>query len=370
MSHRIDNNRPASAPRTDAATPSTPSARAPTRATPAAGGDDDAFKGTTLAGQRRAFAGHFLGTQPPAAATPVSAPTGGTPAAEAAPAAAVAPTRTEAQVREDLGRSVDRALDTLPGTVTLTPETRERIRASVIENAETAARRIGTSIANLGKVELGFNVNNTFFTAGVSAQVFPGENANTWTASVGVSTPNRAGTSVSVAYGFNIGPRLMNGDASINARLSGPFTVKAGTDGTVTVEHDMPTTSRGGGLPSAGIELSVPLRQLAEGGQQVMARMAAQAERLTGNDRVGLTFQAHQLTDQARAQANDQFRARQQAINAEFDARLRSNPTPEYRAIVDRERGQRLTDNQRQYNDQYRLIQQMNAEMIARIERR
>jgi hypothetical protein len=339
MTFRID-SRPTPPPRIDASTPAHAPAPATPAPEPAPASAPDAFGDTALAERGRAFAERYSGAS---AATPVSGP------------AAAA----DARVRENLRAAVDQALDRLPGTVS--PEARERIRTEVIDNAVAAANALGVPLSRLNKVEIGFNVNGSVVNGSVSAQVYPlSAEGPTWSAALGVSTPNRPGASISMAFGFEGAAPLLGQGTSINARVSGDIpglggvTVKTGTDGSVTVERDV--LGVGGGLPNAGIELSVPLED-----------MVAQARRLTGTDRTSLMQQATRITADAHTRSEARYRERQGAINAEFNARMRAADSPELRNIIDRERNARLAELQRQQNAAYDAIERMHRQMLENI---
>ncbi|MBZ4415780.1 hypothetical protein [Myxococcus sp. RHSTA-1-4] len=347
MSVRID-SRPTQLPRIDAPTPASapaPAAPAPEQAPASA---PDAFGDTPLAERGRAFAAQYSGAPAASAATPVSGP-----------AAA-----DDARIRQEIGTAVDRALDRFPGTIS--PETRERIRTAVVDQAASTAAALGLPLSRLNKIEIGFNLNGSVVNGSLSAQVYPYPSGGpSWSAALGVSTPATPGASLSVAFGFEGAPPLLGQGTAINGRMSadlpfvGGVTIKGGTDGTLTVERDLLSTTDILGLPSipnAGIELNVPLED-----------MMAQAQRLTGTDRTSLTQQATRITSDAHARSEAQYRQRQGAINAEYDARMRAAGSPELRSIIDRERNARLADLQRQQNAAYDVIERMHRQMLENI---
>lgn len=346
MSVQINNRQP-QLPRIESPT-STPVQTPTSTPVPAApASTPDTFGDTPLAERGRAFAAAFSSEPADPSTTPVS---------ELAPS-------SDAQARAAIGSSVDRAIDGIPGTVG--PEARERIRTTVVETAAAMAGQLGVGLDAVDKIDVNFNVNGSVVSGGLGATVYPPAHAGAWSTSMGVGTPNVPGASVSVALGFNTGSSLLGSGTAINGRVTaglpgiGDVSIKGGTDGGISVERDVPGLSVGGGLPGVGIELNVPL-----------ADVVAQAERLTGMDHTSLMHQANRLTIDAHTRSEAEYRERQQAVNAEYDALLRTAETPELRSVIDRERNERLYELQRQQNENYAIIESMYGQMVASINRR
>lgn len=267
---------------------------------------------------------------------------------------------SDADVRERMRTSIDRGLAAVPG---MSPEQRVAARDQILTGVETTARALGLPLSAVRKVEVSFNVNGSVVNGGLSGALYPESERGNFSFSLGVGTPTVPGASASLVVGFNTGAALLGEGTALNGRVTFPspvgmLTVKGGTDGGISVERDL---AGFGGGPGVGVEVNVPA-------SEALATARNLAERLTGTDRISMTRQANQITGDAMARAEAEYRQAQARINRRYDDEIRADPS---RAPGANEaRGRDLAELQRSQIRTYEALRELDQRMQAEIARR
>jgi len=254
-----------------------------------------------------------------------------------APKDAEAATRAEAdaKVRDALGSALDKALDKFPGGVS--QQVRDTIKKNVQDFADMAAKGLNVPLSRLEKGDLSFNVNGSVLNASLSGTVFPPEKMGNWELALGASTPNIPGASISGSLTFKVANAINpEGTPGLSLVANGQLghmegvSVKAGTDGTMTVGKDI--VGVGGGVPNAGVELNIPINDT--------------LKRLTGTTDADLNRGAMNNILDERSRFAQQYESTARGINAKYDDLIKNTNDPVMKQVYDNERGGQLKTNQ------------------------